>query len=94
MKEVRRHVTLRTGKEIILYFTESTGLWSSKKPNLHSLLDGSVDAGVKTVCVINFFHESTGHTRNKIEEMINYSLDNIPVIYDMMLTLIQNRKQK
>jgi hypothetical protein len=96
-------VHLKTGDDVTLYFIESLQEWTANDKryrfyltNFERFMDGESGCSLKMEHTIKRYYECENTTllnKSTIKRMINESLNNIPVIYDMLLTSSINRKR-
>jgi len=94
-------VHLKTGKSATLFFSEGLNRWVAdyklyleSRTNFERLVSGDLNTSKKMMSSITEFYEATSElNQNKVKTMINESVYNVPVVYDMLLTTKINRKR-
>ena len=95
-------IQLKNGQDLPLYFIESEQRWTASlveyhqsTTNIERLMEGRIDCSDKMrSTIMKYYDETSEMNRHTINRMINESVDNIPVVYDMILTSIINKKRK
>lgn len=95
-------VKTKSGQSVCLYFNESTLLWclseDEAKDNFSKYIIEGENIPFEYILKINkikryYLECKIEYTQNKIVEMINADIKNIPIVYDMiMVALIEGRR--
>lgn len=86
-----RIVSLKTGKQSILYKNEDTGEWLLDRSKAHDMFHIEIIEGTskKARIIRKYYSENTiPYTRTKIREMINKDIKNIDLLYDTIINEI------